>query len=254
MITNKKTMEAASSGIELEFEDDKLARAYTYEDGQRSIRELRDDEGFQYAEYPEHKLFRLVENSKGPHQLGGEIPSNLMLPPIKTVVSFQYLGYISNEDEIFKWLPFTLHLICPIYLNFSQLFIDYSDPMNPEVINKEEMEGADTSHDEDLNSDTEIVYKETKFGFTETIEFSPSCAGIPYFLQYPDIPTCPKSGNMMKFVCQLDHGVPVKRSNIDMENATYPNSYEELNFWGDGCLLVFLEPASKVACYIIQNT
>ncbi|HZY79494.1 MAG TPA: hypothetical protein VFE50_08225, partial [Cyclobacteriaceae bacterium] len=209
MRTNKETAEVASSGIELVFENDILTQAFSYSDGERSLRQLRDNEkAFPYVPGEEHRLYNFTANVNGPHQLGGEIPWGFHLPKIKLAVSFQYLGFISKDDELFNWLPFHLNLACPIYLNFEKVFLDYSDPGWPEVINKEELEGADTSHEEDVNSETEIVYSAKKFRFKETVESTLSCAGIPTYLQYPAIPTCPKSGKLMKFVCQLDTGVP----------------------------------------------
>lgn len=255
-ITNEATVKTLYSGIELIFENQKLIKAYDYEDGDRKDRQLKKDEiGLEYKKFEENKILQLVEDKAGLHQLGGEIPNEFQIPENNCVVPFQYLGYINNQDRNFNWLPFKVHLICPIYLNIENVFLDYSDLNKPTIINKEEVESTDTSYDEDLNQNSEIVFNEMKFSFIEGKEFSEiGDAGIPNWIQYPAIPICPKSGNRMKFLCQLNRGVSAKRTNVEPKDEWYRNYYEELNFWGDGDLFVFFEPTSKVACYFIQNT
>jgi hypothetical protein len=250
-ITTKETVEKLYSGIELVFEDNKLVKAFDYDEGKKKERHLSDDEiGLPYKAFPLNYIYQFEEDNRGKHQLGGEVPKGFTLPKCNSVVPFQYLGYISNEDDIFNWLPFKIHLACPIYLNVMNVFVDYSDPMNPTVINREEVEEADTSHDE-LDKDSEIVFDDANFSFVKAEKFSPlGNAGIPNWIQASDIPTCPKSGKLMKFLCQLNGGVPVKRSNVDDPS----NYFDTMEFWGDGDLFVFFEPTSKVACYFIQNT
>ncbi len=255
-ITNKQTFEFAPIGLELIFKNRKLTMVNEYNDGIRSERELKKEEvGFQYSEYKTNKILNLKETTKGLHQLGGEIPDDFYLPENKCVVPFQYLGYINNNDDNFKWLPYKIHLTCPIYLNINNVFLDYSNPLKPTIINREEVENADTSYDDDLDSNSEIVFNEMKFSFVEDVEFSFTAhSGIPNWIQAPNIPKCPKSGKTMKFLCQLNGGVTAKRTNVEPKDDWYRNFYEELNFWGDGDSFVFFEPTSKVACYFIQNT
>lgn len=250
-ITTKEIFRRASLGLELIFENDKLINAIDYEDGEKKKeRKLQDDEvGLVFQQFPLNRVYQFEESRRGKHQLGGNVPKGFILPQCNTVVPFQYLGHIDDRVEPFKWLPFKLHLTAPIYLNVMNVYLHYEDPMRPVVINVEDLEGADTSYDE-LNRETEIVFESARFNFVEDVEFGGNCAGIPQWIQGSDIPRCPKSGNRMKFVCQLHGGVGVKRSNVDDANGYFT----EMNFWGDGDLFVFFEPASKVACYFIQNT
>jgi hypothetical protein len=250
-ITTQETIKHLSTGIELVFENDKLVKAFDYDDGKKKTRRLRKEEiGLAFKKYPENHIYQFTEASKGKHQLGGEAPKGFTIPACNSAVPFQYLGYIDNTDSIFRWLPFKVHLACPIYLNVSNVFVDYSDPMKPEVINREEVQAADTSYDE-LTKNSEIVFDSTKFNFVEDVEFAYiGNAGIPKWIQASDIPRCPKSGERMKFLCQLNGGVGVKRSNVDDPGGYF----DEMNFWGDGDLFVFFQPESKVACYFIQNT
>lgn len=255
-ITNKATVEKIYSGTELVFENNQLVKAYDYEEGEKKDRKLAEDEvGLPYQAFEENRILQLIFDENGLHQLGGEVPDGFKFPENSCVVPFQYLGFISNQEKHFGWLPFTLHLTCPIYLDIENVFLDYSDPNHPTIINKEEVEEADTSYEEDLNQDSEIVFNEKKFSLVQKEEFSENGhAGIPNWIQDPTIPSCPKSGKRMKFVCQLSGGVSAKRTNVEPHDEWYRNYYEELNFWGDGDLFVFFEPGSKVACYFIQNT
>jgi hypothetical protein len=250
-ITTEETVKHLSSGIELVFENDKLVKAFNYDDGKKKTRRLSKEEiGLAFKTYPENHIYQLTETDRGKHQLGGEAPKGFKLPTCNSAVPFQYLGCIDNRDSIFRWLPFKVHLVCPIYLNVMNVFVDYSDPMKPKVINRKEVEEADTSYDE-LSKNSEIVFERAKFSFVEDVTFAYiGNAGIPNWIQASDIPRCPKSGQRMKFLCQLNGGVGVKRSNVDDPGGYF----KEMEFWGDGDLFVFFQPKSKVACYFIQNT
>lgn len=250
-ITTKEIIGNVSSGIELVFENDALVKAFEYDDGNKTEKELKHDEiGLRFQKFPLNRVYNFEESPRGKHQLGGEVPKGFTMPACNTVVPFQYLGFIDNKAKMFDWLPFKLHLTSPIYLNVMNVFLDYADPMSPLVINRGDLEEADTSHDE-LNKGSEIIFDSARFDFIEDIEFGVAGhAGIPQWIQGSHIPRCPKSGARMKFVCQLRGGVEVKRSNVDD-----PDDYfKEMEFWGDGDLFVFFEPTSKVACYFIQNT
>ncbi len=255
-ITNKETVETLYSGIELVFENNKLIRAYDYQEGNRKDRELKPDEiGLEYKEFEENQILQLVEDPNGLHQLGGEIPDDFQLPENNCVVPFQYLGFINNQDKNLSWLKFKVNMTCPIFLNIGNVFLDYSNPNKPTIINKEEVENSDTSYEDDLNQNSEIIFNDLKFSFVEKEEFSGTGhSGLPNWIQYPDIPMCPKSGKRMKFLCQINGGVNAKRTNVAPHKESWRHYYEELNFWGDGDLFVFFEPTSKVACYFIQNT
>ena len=254
-ITNKETVESVFSGIELVFKEGRLAQAYDYEEGQRKERSLATDEiGLPYREYEENRILKVVEDENGPHQIGGEVPQNFRPPENNCMVPFQYLGFIDHSDQNFAWLPFRLHLTFPIYLNTGNVFLDYANPDFPSIVNREEVEAADTAYD-DLNKESEIVFNAMKFSFAEAVEFAGiGHGGVPNWIQYPGIPVCPKSGRRMRFLCQLNGGVSTNRSNVEAKDEWYAQYYEELNFWGDGDLFVFFEPTSRIACYFIQNT
>jgi hypothetical protein len=202
-------------------------------------------------------LLELTPNPKGLHQLGGEQPADFQLPAHQLVVPFQYLGYLSAADPALNWLPFNLHLTCPIYLNFLELFVDYTDPQRPVLLQQEALANTDTSFPNDLTPDSEIIFAAQRFDFTpvEALRLQEtSQAGVPNWIQHPNIPRCPKTGKHLQFVCQLYDGPTTLRSNVQPSQDSHRPYFDRLNFWGDGALFVFFEPTSKVACYYIQNT
>lgn len=208
-----------------------------------------------YRPVPIHHIHNLVLNDRGPHRIGGAVPSGFRLPACKSVTPFQYLGQISTSDPVFSWLPFDLHLACPIYMNIGPLFIDYSVPSAPTIFDWKEVESWDCDFD-DLNPDSEIVFEQWNVGTKPTDRFDNEHAkglahtGVPDWVQDPAIPRCPKNGEVMRFVCQIQSasGVKIARSNVASRVG------DDLKFWGDGCLFVFFEPESRMACYFIQNS
>ncbi|WP_162051353.1 hypothetical protein [Pontibacter pamirensis] len=206
--------------------------------------------------------FEFVEDSAGLHQLGGEIPRDFKIPENEFKGGFQYLGYIENKDKFFDWLPFKLNLICPIFLDFDYVFLDYENANEPKLLYPLNTSEITTAYDE-LDKDSRVTYNSLSCslkpfkGVDDDNEFEIiGLAGRPHWIQAEDYPICPKTKKKMKFVCQLmsNGHVKAKSRNFRSEDDYYEKIFEEMNFWCDGALKVFFEPTSKVACYFIQNT
>lgn len=203
----------------------------------------------------ESKYYEFVEDENGIHQIGGKIPFEFKIPENKFISSFQYIGFINNEDEKFKWLSFKLHLICPIYLNIEEIFLDYSNENQPKIISPNKTAEIDSEFLE-LNRESYIEFQSLKIGLKETNEIDDmECIGTANnLIEVQDIenPICPKSNRKMKFVCQLmTFGeIPVKERNFETDEEYL----EHMNFWCDGSLFVYCEPSTKTVCYFIQNT
>ncbi len=253
--TTKKVIKNLEVGLELIFKNGQLLEAYDYEDGERFSRFLMADEkAMPYIECEPHPLLVVSANPKGLHQLGGIQPNTFITPENFCRVPFQYLGFITNEDPYLSWLPFPIHLTCPVFLDIDQVFLDYTNPLRPVLLDRQQVESLTTAY-EYLNSESEIVYQALRFDFKEKNKVSEiGQAGVPIWFQYPTIPTCPRSGKVMKFVCQLHGGTPVEKTNVKLEDSFHEHFYDELNFFGGGSLYVFFEPESKIACYLIQTT
>ncbi len=241
-------------GIELQYENDRLTRAFDLEEGDPQKRLLNETEiGLPYKEYRINQILQLDDSQEGKHQLGGELPDDISFPENDCAVPFQYLGYISNQDDSFAWLPLSIHLMCPIFVNAREVYLDYTNPSCPSLLNRQEVEAADTAF-RDLNKQSAIVYESRKFDFSpfDGME-APVLAGVPAWMQGPAIPMCPKSGKTMRFVCQIQEGVDASYSNVIPEKEFFRQYYEKLNIWGGGALYIFVEPTERTVCYIIQN-
>ncbi|SIN66401.1 hypothetical protein [Algoriphagus halophilus] len=260
---DKKTAYSIFSAIELEFEDGKLVRAFDMEEGDKQSRELTEEElGQPFFDAPVHSIFNLEESSDGKSYLGGETPKEFNIPKFDFIAPFQYIGKVSKSDEPFLWLPFDLHLTAPLFLELDKIFLDYTDPMNPRVLDLEELKKTESPFG-NLKSDSEIVFQKKYFRGRKSNYIGDDMeesvmghTGVPSWIQFPDIPSCPKSKKTMKFVMQLRSttGIQTERSNVVPSNDGLQRYLEKLNFAADGDLFVFFEPESKVACFLIQNT
>ncbi|KFC21884.1 hypothetical protein [Epilithonimonas lactis] len=198
----------------------------------------------------------------GLHKLGGKFPSNFIIPKNDFLSGFQYVGFINKGDNYFDWIPFDIHLICPIYLDIENVFLDYSNPFAPIIIEPKNTSEITSAFD-DLEKNSIVEFQETKLsirefeGITDDNEFDIlGVAGKANFLQHEDIPICPKSGKKMRFLCQFltFNNIATEFTNVECEDKYMQQYFEHMNFWCDGSLYVFIEPESKTLCYYIQNT
>ncbi len=203
----------------------------------------------------EKPYYEFIEAEAGIHQIGGKKPEEFEYPDNEFISNFQYIGLINNRDRWLSWLPFKLHLICPIYLNINAVFLDYSNASQPKIISPKDTSRIDSEH-LFLTVDSYIEFESRKVNLVKKRKIDDmECIGVavnPFDAQDIPIPKCPKTGDEMKFVCQLmTFGeVPVKEKNFESDEEYL----EHMNFWCDGSLFVFCEPNSKTVCYFIQST
>jgi hypothetical protein len=202
--------------------------------------------------------YELIRDENGKHQIGGEVPDDFIIPTNEFIAGFQYLGFIDNSDPLFSWLPFKVNLIHPIYTDECSVFLDYTNPNSPTIIEPLDT-GASTSAFDEIDKNSKIIFEVTKVsaGAKDDIdEFeSIGICGQPEWLQDDGTPTCPKSGRKMKFLCQLGSFSEIKSiySNV-VPTKGMAQYFEKLNFWCDGNLYIFIEPTGKTMCYTMQNT
>lgn len=205
---------------------------------------------------------QFIQETHGLHQLGGDVPFDFEIPENEFFGGFQYLGFINNRDKYFDWLPFPLHLICPIFTDFDYVYLDYENPNKPKLIYPTNTAEITTAYDE-VTKNSYVIYNKANFslqpfeGVNDDNEYDViAIAGKPYWTQSSHVPTCLKSNKRMKFVCQLMSNGPITAKEKNFQGACdyYEKLFTELNFWSDGDLKIFFEPKSKVACYFIQNT
>lgn len=257
-VTDKQTAEGMYSHIILTYDENNFLEFAESKDEDGNDQELiiKDDQ-IKYRDLRINKVFNFQKTENGENWIGGNIPSDFSIPTNNCPGSFQYLGKLSKESIAFGWLPFDLNLICPIYLDLDKIWLDYSEPNSPQILNLDEVNSLSTAYD-DLISDSFIEYKKIRFTTKEDIAigYGIGFSGIPNWIQSSDIPKCPKTQKTMRFLCQLQSSdeIKTKATNIKPVDEWYVQYFEKLNFWGDGDLYVFFEPESKIACYMIQNT
>jgi hypothetical protein len=256
-ITTQQIAESLYAHIELTYNQEGILSDAVKKDNDGNSEELIIRSDIRLKDYRINKIINFYPDENGLNHIGGVQPADFEIPANKCPGSFQFLGRISNQSIGFNWLPFDLNLICPIYLDIDKVWLDYSKPNSPLIINLEEINRLSTAYD-DLKADSFIEYEQVNFSTKEEnqIAFQLGYSGIPNWVQFADIPRCPKTNRTMRFVCQLlsDDLVKTARTNIKPANGSYEQYFEKMNFWGDGDLFVFFEPESKVACYLIQNT
>jgi hypothetical protein len=202
--------------------------------------------------------YELVRDNKGMHQIGGEVPQSFIIPENEFLAGFQYLGYIDHTDPLFSWLPFRLNLIHPIYTNEYFVYLDYSNPTSPKIIEPKDTASSTSAFDE-IDKNSSIIFEGVKVHLEQKEEIdefeSIGICGEPAWLQESEIPKCPKSGKRMKFVCQLGSFSDIKAIDSNVKPTDGMELYfQNLNFWCDGNLYIFIEPATKTVCYTMQNT
>jgi len=210
---------------------------------------LRSLEGVLTYEYFEiNEIYNFIKYDVGLHHFGGKCPKDFTIPENNCPGSFQYIGYINKEDEPFEWLPFDLNLICPIFLDFEKVWLDYSNPKAPLLLNEKEIRNCKSPYD-NLAEQEPMVFEKRHFKTEYSNDFGLGFTGIPDWVQYPNHPICPLSKRRMRLVCQLSSCL-VRDLNITSKS----DSIDGMNFLGDGDLFVFLEPETKIICCLMQNT
>lgn len=218
--------------------------------------------GFPLAQTPIYQLGRFHYATYGLHSVGGVPPHGFQMPSHPDLpVSCQYIAKISQKDPVFNWIPFeVLHLVYPLFVSTGPLFMDYSNPLSPKIIETTVMMDHTFKC---VTTKTILEYEHHSFEVKGLAEDPSDCrndnlgnTGIPFWIQHPEHPRCPVSGRLMRFLCSLESGISkiVRKENVGPEDASIQRYLDVINFWCDGCLFVFVEPETKIVCMLIQNT
>jgi hypothetical protein len=200
-------------------------------------------------------IYEFTKDPTGLHSIGGQPPEEFAIPSNEFIAGMQYVGFVNRKDDCLSWLPFDLHIICPIYLDIEEVTLDYSDPLRPKIIYPVEQLAITTAYDE-LDVNSEIIFSAERLSIQVVNEVDDmECIGLirtPYELQHLEVPICPKTGKQMQFVCQfMTFGeIPVQYRNFKPVRGRF----EYLNFWEDGSLFVYCEPTAKTITCFLQTT
>ncbi|UJF33878.1 hypothetical protein [Paenibacillus hexagrammi] len=255
---NKKDFDffrKVQGALELKVHDTLIKKLYEHHDYGDGIEKTLLDENIPLPlqDWPEHEVFFLQKSNEGNHRLGGKKPSSLKLPVSpQSKLPFQYLGTIDGTDESFSWLNVReLHLVYPLYeCNFG-IYLDYSDPVQPKIL--EPITLTDDWKFDDLELRAHVEFMETRYQCTKKVRITDFLdedsddillCGVPLWIQQPEIPVCPVTGECMNFVCTLHSDFELKVS--DQVLGEKMGSDASLSFGDHGHLYIFYHPGSKV--------
>ncbi len=202
-------------------------------------------------------IYALQKHMLGRHLVGGA-PTSFTIPSSPLRFGLQYIGSISMKDPLFSWIGFDFNLVAPLTVQyFEKCWIDYSNPAAPVFCD------FNTDFDEFGDFDDVdpqgffVTYKSMRWSATplsRSNEKYLGTSGAPLWVQAPDFPIHPDTGKPLKFVLQIESmTTTLAESSIGSDDYVFSH-LEFLAFWGDGTLYVFLDPETRLACYLIQNT
>ena len=228
---------------------------------QRSLTEKKSKKAnvpLPILDWPDRELFFFVKDPDGNHKLGGNPPSDFKFPFHENLKTpFIYIGSIDISDEKFEWINLpSLDLAYPIYeCNFG-IFMDYSNPKKPEILNPDTFD--DAWFEDSMKGIDKVCFNEQRYSVTNRLDLQSYdkdqdnilLGGVPLWCHVPDIPICPKTGEIMRFVCSIksDDTIRLKNCN-DFKNLPFG---KYLVFGDHGHLFVFYHPVSKVLYMNIQ--
>jgi len=247
---------SVQTATEIEIKNDNIVKVIKHSETDTETEKIKVK--LPITNWVDRELFFLTKDQNGKHKIGGDCPTDFKLPSHdKLKTSFIYIGSIDTNDKRFNWINLPrLDIAFPIYeCNFG-VFLDYSNVLNPEIINPDTF--GDSWFDDSIKGVDKITFKEQKYSVKTQIDSndynnnqdSNLLCGVPLWIQAPDIPICPKTGEVMSFVCTINSD-----SSIDLK---YKSGIENLPFgdyliFGDhGNLFVFFHPGSKVMYLNIQ--
>ncbi len=201
--------------------------------------------------WPVRRIFFMRRDPKGLHRLGGIPPQGLIFPTHEAMeTTFQFLGLLDGNDPFFSWMGLAqVPLLFPLYEYNEGIFLDFTDPLRPVIIN------PDTFSDDWLEINEsgweEVLFDEVRFSVGGPYRQDVPIGGVPLWHQQPSIPVCPRSALVMRFVCAIPsiRDVTVMKGH---EGENLPFADEHLCFADEGTLYVFYQQASKIMHVQIQ--
>lgn len=253
------------SVTELIIENEKIIQikrhANLYDNNGKFIKDIEKEDvsvKLPITNWKDESLFFLSKSIIGNHKIGGKSPIDYYSPEHENLkFPFIFIGTLDTNDDNFNWINLpSFNISYPINQFNLGIFIDYSDFKKPEILNPETFE--DSYSIESKKHLGNLIFQEQKYFVLDQIEYEEyeknagnyNLCGIPIWLQTPEIPICPKTGEVMKFVCMInsDKDILIDKR-IGFENLEIS---EYLSFGDDGNLYVFYNPNSKVMHLNVQ--
>lgn len=227
--------------LELNYKDNKLFKANENYGGDIEKIDLLEE----HKELPftkvkvKNTLNYLLNSSTSKRKLFGSKSLQFKIPFSSENYTVNYYGKINKE--LVNWLPFSeIEIFAPEFLQ-GTLFIDYSDAQNPKYLNEEVIQKE--NYPDKGQGFTIKYFNEARFSVEKLERYGEPILGylgVPIWVQYPEIPRCPKTNNVMKFMLQ-----------IETRSRTYPEP-GEYNYEPD--VFIFMEPNSKIVGIVLQRS
>mgnify|MGYP000911792943 CR=1 FL=1 len=237
-------------------------------DGNRIVESIQHSEDNQETEkmdislpisdWPDRKAFYLEKDTNGIHNIGGPTPTSFKIPHHSSLKSnFIYIGTLDCSDPKFKWMNLEkLHISYPVFEGAFEIFLNYQDPNAPVLLNPETFDYSWI--DDNVKGVDKVQFVAQKYKTVDKVDIDELngndkdylLCGVPLWYQYPQIPTCPKTGKVMQFVATInsDSDLGIQNEN-GVDNLPFGN---RLIFGDEGHLYVFYEPESKVLYLNVQ--
>jgi len=255
--------------LELIFNDEEVLSKVTIinngvEENKERYKYLKIDEALgklSYKNYNPIVPFSMKLNKNGISYLGGNL-GTFNIPSGKQYSKFQYFGQISKDEECFPQLDFDINLTFPLFCSAGELFLDYSDNLQPKIFNEKEF-WTDEVFD-GLDKDFEITYKKTPISFEkisgkifERDEIGISGHYLCDFGSCYSKPTSPITNKPMEYLCQIEGGklVPTEHTNVPKDYYLFDYGFNYLQFYsGNGEITIFYENETRLVLYLIGGS
>ncbi|MDQ0899358.1 hypothetical protein [Paenibacillus sp. V4I7] len=236
-----KFFKEVQSALEFEIEGKKLIKGYKHRKDERELK--WENIELPIEDWEDHKVFLLEKDPNGIHRVGGSIPKDLQLPTHPDLTSpFQYIGTLDCTDPYFKWINIDkLHIVFPLYEPNAGIYLDYSNPLNPTII--ETVDFFAESY-----KDFQVEYSQVNFKTTPVLDVNKYkkgdalVCGVPLWYQFPHVPKCPISNSPMRFICSIKSDKQIRV--VNNEDATVTDNI--LIFGDMSHLMLFYNPVTKI--------
>jgi hypothetical protein len=227
--------------LEFEIEGNMLIKGYKHRQAEKKLE--WENIKLPLEDWIEHKVFLLEKDPNGAHRIGGTKPKDLVLSTHPALASpFQYIGTLDCTDPFFNWIDMEkLHIVFPIYELNAGIYLDYSNPTQPKII--EPVEFFDESYEEYL-----AEYEQVNFNTTSVLDVNKYMnenallCGVPLWYQFPHVPKCPISKKPMRFICSIKSDKNIKV----IDNGELPAREDCLIFGDMSHLMLFYNPDTKI--------
>ena len=224
--------------VELEYEGSQLVKAVDHIQGIKYPATIEKE--IQHCHFEDLEinrcfyLVRGVDPRKG-FNLFGEPSKDFCIPKDDEDYTVNFYGKLTKKT--ISWLPFEdIELFAPEFLT-GTLYIDYSNRKAPKYLNQEVIQKK--NYPEQGKGFTIRTFEEEPIANSRSLVESQVIGhtGVPYWIQNPEIPRCPKSGKVMRFMLELD---------------SYSSSIQTNQYNYEPRVYIFMEPSTNILGILLQ--